>query len=480
MNMAGDANNFDIGPDDDLQAYLRTTCCTCGGAWEVLREEQDIEAAPDLEKLAKLVTIRCQDCGTQQVHRLRTTGTAEKAWLTESRDSDDEPERESRMQHYLFAHVELPRIFFSDAEAYIELLSNADGMDRLHRLWNHTAQEAASHGQEMPLPVDGLGVTQAKFGGQRAVVIEMPLTARRAEAHFAALLEGSVCDGLEPRYLVLERTDPHRAGEPRAVLCEWMADGSRSNHGRHITPGPDVFRTLVSDFLRRETERRAAGVRSSAAESWNPRLQETPPANLFAGGFRAHLCIFAFEVLPKAITEGRIVAKLRLDVTAHANLSELWERAGMISRERGHPRLSLPPELTAEWIPSPTPGFVLIHLPQPLSPPEPHLVLIPTRTPARASLDRFRRAFSRTSLGEVQNEVYTLELASADPEDPAILAKVDAAGNHAILGSIDGSDRASVFRAVSEYEAGRSPDLESSAPVLNQLMLYAMSSRHQA
>lgn len=380
--------------------------------------------------------------------------------------SDPRPRR----QHYWFAHRLLPQVVFHDPARFLAAIAGGHDVI-LHRLW----EQAPADGP--PIPPVGLGAAVVPVAGRRCAVVAFPPPAGTVEAYFAGVVEPAEA-GTGPagewRYFVLEKSTPASrqagaavaAGGADAVLCEWLADGGRRNHGRHtagrfVTPTAEAFVTLVGEELARETERVAAGATAVAAPSWNPVRGEKPDGLAFKrAGFRFQHCVFAFDAVPAAATKhlAALVSAVR-DGRAAEAAAALWEQSGSLCRQYGQPG-DLPADgLRLDEVDLPGgPRALLFTMPKALAPPECHFVAVPV-PPGGGAVAR------------PAGPVVTLEVATEDPDEPPILGQISESA-HGIIGQGPPAGPAAFLSAVADVLAGRwsSP---GPGPTLSQLLLYA-------
>lgn len=241
----------DISPGE-LDAYVRQAFCDCGGTFEDVLRQRTVEPSHELDDVFEIVTMSCSQCGNEANQRFHLVWSVN----VDSSDAPLDAHRAvapealaNRRQHDLFVQRVLPELFFARRDQLIEMFAGADRNDRIRALWDITAGDALELGQPVRLPSDGLRIQRVRLGDRPSLIVELPAPRNRAEAYFVMLVGGGA-----PRYLVLEDAEPCRAGVPRAVLCEWIADGSRHHHQRHIVPDRDTFIALVADVLQRESD----------------------------------------------------------------------------------------------------------------------------------------------------------------------------------------------------------------------------------
>ena len=94
-----------------------------------------------------------------------------------------DPEAEPRRQHYFFAHVALPSLFFKSPTDFVHLMGTA-GIKFLENLWNRLTSEEIDEG---PISSRGLKLDISKLMSDvECCVISLPTPRSVAEAHFVA------------------------------------------------------------------------------------------------------------------------------------------------------------------------------------------------------------------------------------------------------------------------------------------------------
>jgi len=171
----------------------------------------------------------------------------------------------ARFHHYHFSHRALPEAFFEDPDTLIRLLGLPLGSQWLSRLWQGSGEKIITPDKGPRLGPEGLATSACQVGDRRCVMLTMPKPEGVVEVYYALLIIDETPEGKEPRYFVLERTEQATNDAPAGFVCEWLADGSRRNHGVHIRAGERAFCDAVAELLRREAVRRESGVRRSEA-----------------------------------------------------------------------------------------------------------------------------------------------------------------------------------------------------------------------
>jgi hypothetical protein len=285
------------------------------------------------------------------------------------------------------------------------------------------------------------------------------------EAAFAAVLTGEAMLGTA-RYFLWELTAAEAgAGGPAALLCEWLHDGTRRNHGRSGNAASEAdFVAAVKAQLDTEQERRRAGAPAVHAPARRPGETRDPVDFLIAeaegAAFRHQHCLMAFDVLPasaKADERAWLHAIEASDFTSL--LSNLWRRAGEQAADQGH-RADLPAEgLAADAARIAGAACAMVTLPRAFSPPEAYFVAV------------FPGGFGSGSADDGRSPVvYTLEMTDPLGRTPPVVGRVDADGDHALIGDCDVPTRAAFVQALTSVAAGKS--LPQGMTTLRQLLLH--------
>jgi len=158
--------------------------------------------------------------------------------------------RDPRHQHYAFAHVALPSLFFRDPEAFIAILNESKG-NVLNDLWGYV-------GQNMRWPhlvtAGGLGCEIRNLDAQTTIaLITLPAPQAITEAYFVALVYRPQKRGVLPAREALARCFTLECGievggGSRTVLCEWTKDHMHINRGDGPAPTPDAFLEAICDL----------------------------------------------------------------------------------------------------------------------------------------------------------------------------------------------------------------------------------------
>lgn len=129
-----------------------------------------------------------------------------------------------RNNHYAFAHSVLRAYAAQHPSFFFERLTSWQAPRFLSWLWERTSQLTGEALDD--IDTSQTHVTPCLIAGLQAVVIELPTPIHATEAFHVVVTRESLGPG---RYFVLElgkRSD----GEPRTVLCEWVAD-THQNYG---------------------------------------------------------------------------------------------------------------------------------------------------------------------------------------------------------------------------------------------------------
>jgi hypothetical protein len=354
--------------------------------------------------------------------------------------------RSPRIHHYRFAFIILPDVVFTDPPGFLDLLEPPHGVAYLEQLWERVGSELA---EPVALAEGSFAVDLAKLQDRRAAIVTFPPPVAPPEAYFAAVVEASPGTPDEWRYFVLE--DIVADGEPRGVLCEWFADGSRRNLSHEIVPSLAAFSAIVESELAREESRDQAGIAATISPRWRPSDDSPPDAidSLFSTSFRGRLCAFAYYTLPNAIfTKSETLLGLRNVATRDEIIRQLWREAA----SRCGTVWDAPPEPPqAAWLQERS--MVVVAMPQPLAPPEPFYVAVP----------------------ETSAAIYTLELASENLNAPPIVARIDPDGTHAVLAAAHSADLELFLDAAESHARGEPPSFDSGqVDTTAQLTRYAV------
>ena len=291
--------------------------------------------------------------------------------------------------------------------------------DILEVLWQEAHAQAEARGEGESVPAEGLSAKIEQVAGRRCVVIVMPKARAVPEAEFAAFVEDRREGELEYRYLVLERTFAQAERQQHVgVLCEWLPDGSRRNHGRTCRPVEKQFLETLAEQFSDEARRREMGAKPVSAVAWQPEREGPGKVLTEREGFRYQHCVFAFEVFPKMVFSEpeRVIS----EVTRFGGkelLEELWRRAGALARRAGRNGDVLPVGLAALTVELLERRCLVVRLPEPISPPEAYwlAVVVPREVHVRPT------------------EVYTLERVEEQDEVAPLFCVVRRDLSHEIL-----------------------------------------------
>jgi hypothetical protein len=370
-----------------------------------------------------------------------------------------------------------------DDPAFADALFGDDGDEAVSRLWQSLASEVeadppgAAGRWRMPpaearrlptgLDVAGEAPRVASVGAHAAgryAVVRLGRPVSSPEAAFAAVLLGD--DAPEPRFFVWEFTRSRHGGSGDAILCEWLPDGSRRNHGRTgSVEGETAFVGALTRQLDGEAERVRAGAPAIAAPTRRPGEAVDPLDFMLSAAeqasFRQQHCMMAFNVLPNAVAgEPRRWAGATESASLGPLLEALWREAGEAAAKVGHLG-DVPSEgLAGGAARIAGRPCALITFPKPLSPPEAYFAVV------------FPEGLGTHGGGEGPAPVvYTLEMADAFGELPPVVARIDPGGMHAIAGECGGATLAEFEKALEAVAAGRR--LPDTGTVIRQLLLYA-------
>jgi hypothetical protein len=156
------------------------------------------------------------------------------------------PQRGSpRQQHYVFAHVALAQIFAREPHDLWSRLSSEAGTAMLQGLWRRIGAECP---EKERAEEAGLSLSIETLGAREAAVITLPRPLAPAEAYMVALIRDPPRKKFlftvrreSFRYVTLELGIDIMSGGGRTVLCEWLPDGSRANHGDGPEPTREAF-----------------------------------------------------------------------------------------------------------------------------------------------------------------------------------------------------------------------------------------------
>jgi hypothetical protein len=437
--------------DRSLNDYLILNPCECGGDWRVVSEDR---TSLD-ESIILSVQLECSLCGLRSASRFLINGERSGQWpSTEPGHLHLLPK--PRKHHYVFAHVVIPRLFFSNPDGFLASFPSNDwGIDRLRRLWTEVGKQMNDPDEE-PIASDGLSISREMIGGSEAEVIQMPAVKGAVEVAYSVLLSSE-----KPRYLVLELTERQAAPTPLGVICEWHADNSRKNHERfcpiHLSDCVAAMNQLIVD------ERLAGCEGALGLPAWRPSGDFPNDLEFGRKGFRLELCRFAFEVIPKmceedpdalvqAVEEGRGVDYL----------IDQWRRSSLIGDISEDSARSI----TVEEIRVEGHRCVVVRMPRPISPPEPLFLAI--------LLDRettdVNKSYKFTA-------IYTHELCMTDSSYGWLLGRIEPDGMHAIITGVAEDSISSFICSIESPQVGRNQ--EHRINMMSQLMLYAQISSHR-
>jgi hypothetical protein len=365
------------------------------------------------------------------------------------------PEESPRAHHYLYAHVELPRLIFEDPKAFIELANTSLSEAWLAHAWESCGEAAQAERRAEKLSPNGLALTNLEIGPHCVCAIMMPFPERGGECFFAAVVPNFEHDGC--RYLVLERTRERSGEAPLGVLCEWRQDGSRINHQRWAAGTIEAFINALKDQFRTEQLRQQLAMPNRRAIAWNPRLNETIPKQAKKSPcYRFHHCLFAYNLLQVAakdsLPQWREILKTTGELPA---VRDLWAQAVRLS---GADERSFAGEPSAELTVTGKYEGILITLPEALEPPEPYFVYFRTRTVSE----------ERTQVFYLSTE-FLVEAEDTYAGRP-LVSTGSFGGLYAVYGEAKGRSRDDFLEALATSDSGA--QLPTSGDTVQHLMMY--------
>jgi len=156
--------------------------------------------------------------------------------------------RDSRAQHYAFAHQALRDLFFDSPDEVLAILKDEHRDDLLLDLWNRVGEEV---GKSSLIAADGLSCEIRMLDDTTVGMIILPAPQILNEAYFVALVYRPCSSDrkLLTRFICLERGVHLDDGSPPSVLCEWDSSGTHSNMGHVCEPNLEDFFEAVSGLL---------------------------------------------------------------------------------------------------------------------------------------------------------------------------------------------------------------------------------------
>ena len=169
---------------------------------------------------------------------------------------------EDRMksQHYVFAHVELPGLAFSDPQRFLGVVGSPQGPEFLQHVWNGAGERLP---EERHRPPEGLSRWAGRLDDETILaLITLPPPQEQVEAWFVAVVAPlpERVDGVdEPpawlRYFTLEHGVSLTDDQPYAALCEWDRSEGAATHRFHSadhTPEAGAFIEAIRSLLAAE------------------------------------------------------------------------------------------------------------------------------------------------------------------------------------------------------------------------------------
>jgi hypothetical protein len=170
------------------------------------------------------------------------------------------PEKERpHCHHYMFAHVALRQVAYSNPVGCLGVLASPDATSFLTDLWHDVDKCCRERGETSTIQPSEFVVHKLCVGKYPCAVVEMPEPWFITGAHFIGILLRKPIDQIGPMerdvplmYYTLEKTIDLGDDTPQTVLCCWTKDGMHSNYG----PGPDpTLQAFVEELERRESGR---------------------------------------------------------------------------------------------------------------------------------------------------------------------------------------------------------------------------------
>ena len=436
------------GSVEEEEAAVAAQPCECGGTLRIKNRLSRQESGQILHDMA----LECEECFQPHRWTFRFEGDPDISYDSDSdsndeRDFRDHVEDELRLHHYTFAHRILPQIVFDDPDAFFEVMSAGHSAAALEALWHRVGEQT---GQPVITPQDvpALSVWTHEFLGRLGVVVGLPEPRGMTEAWYIAVISDNRSIGEPWRYLVFENTD--RIDEnPRAILCEWFADGSRQNHRQTDTPTFENMVGAVERHLSLEEKRRSAGMETAVSPRWQPGHDPDGPPMFNAGTYRLGLCQFSFHELPEALANHLdSLVRAFQGGDGLAFLKALWSSG----HSRNAIKIVIPQNVYVAQIG--TENYVVIQMPEPLAPPEPYLIgfALPTNN--------------------LTPRIYTLEMSSENQEELPFLCRIDSTGSHAIIGQTSITSEEQFAELIARAEKKQLGPLNPGNTLMH-LMLYA-------
>ncbi|MBF2088406.1 MAG: hypothetical protein IGR80_17930 [Synechococcales cyanobacterium K44_A2020_017] len=154
----------------------------------------------------------------------------------------------ARLQHYLFSHKRLPRLFQDSPLQFVEKMRSAQAQMFLLRFWKAIAEEIDLDDEDIVDPA-GLKLTSKEAEDYEIIVVSLPPPTISPEAYFIGVWVSysKAHEGAPFRYFTLEleedlgRDDDSSIGSPTTVFCEWTETGEHLNYGDGLAPKVEAF-----------------------------------------------------------------------------------------------------------------------------------------------------------------------------------------------------------------------------------------------
>lgn len=156
--------------------------------------------------------------------------------------------RDSRAQHYVFAHRALRDLFFDSPDEVLAILKDEHRDDLLLDLWNRVGEEV---GKSSLIAADGLSCEIRMLDDTTVAMIILPTPQALNEAYFVALVYGRCSAGNKAltHFITLEHSIDLGDGSPANLLCEWEGSGGHMNMGYGCEPTLEAFFEEVCNLL---------------------------------------------------------------------------------------------------------------------------------------------------------------------------------------------------------------------------------------
>lgn len=465
----------------ELQRQLTETTCDCGGTWHISDYASPLENRMGGAGASASIVLQCGECGLHQAYVLSAPDSGQADAADDEfgddlfgNDEFDEFVRAQRLHHYEFAHVALRGFFFKDPQDRLARIRAHDGQQLLCDFWDYVGKHLSEQGAGAWLPTAGLAVEPLDLPGWRGVIVHLPPPAITAEAHFIALAVGLAADDGTCRYVLSERTLPSQGETGCAVLCEWKTDGSHANYGALPSATLEDFRQALAAHLPPEDRQGQSGPAGMLRRY--PAAAESPAAAVSRDdGFRAQLCIFAFEVVPASLGGSAAESAVYHEQPFATLLPALWQKAAAIARSRDFPELPLPAGLALRLASRDGQKYLVVQMPPPQAAPEPYLLAVRYTDKPEPLRQRLARWLGRADNAgaHLQRTVYALEHCVESESGAALFTTLSADGRHTIVGTLESTNPDRFLDAVCACEAGKSSRFFNGPVSSQQSLLYA-------